>query len=579
MMKKELTRRSFLMGSALAAAGMAAGALTGCTSTGVKGEGSTVPIKWVPSEPESWDYEAEMVVCGCGIGGGCAMIEAHDLGLKVMGIEKSNSMREFAACTWSGGSLCGAGTEHQAASGIPDDNPEDMKKDIQAAGDELGDPELIDAWCKLSGETIDWLMKRCGCQVLDGIRPSEVHITHSRNHNSKPEGSGYGWMVGIENTVKDLGIPVLMETAVTKVHRAANGRVIGVEAKDLNTGKTINVKATKGVLLAMGGYGSNMDVWKYYSPVMKDIMKVAKKVSTSYPYQISGDGYHMLDDLDAYQYPGQSLYGCANVVLDDLGNGDAGILPHRWSKYGAIWLNQEGNRWGNESTFRDYYVTRSWRYITKMVYYMLFDDDLLKSKNGQLYAQPIIDTCTKSGYTKSVYSANTIEEVAEYFDIPGDQAAKTVAEWNEIVTTGGKDPVSDRTEMGAPILKPPFHILEITVSVGTSKAGTMITPKAEVLDNDRKVIPGLYACGEMASQQCHGSARQHISGGCNSTAANFGRYAARAVAGVTDEAATASAKAAMEAGPTRTPEVVDFWDRAASGVAIRELAASGKYLY
>ena len=131
-MSEELSRRSFVSGA------VAAGALGSLASVALADE--TAPaaegLRYVPSEPESWDYETEFLVLGVGIGGGCAMIEAHDLGLDVMGIEKAPDLSNFTACTWSGGALCGFGSETQLASEGDADSIDLWMKDILKAGDE-----------------------------------------------------------------------------------------------------------------------------------------------------------------------------------------------------------------------------------------------------------------------------------------------------------------------------------------------------------------------------------------------------------------------------------------------------------
>lgn len=131
--------------------------------------------------------------------------------------------------------------------------------------------------------------------------------------------------------------------------------------------------------------------------------------------------------------------------------------------------------------------------------------------------------------------------------------------------------------MGRPINKPPYWIFAPGLSIGTAKAGGRITPKAEALDTQRNIIPGLYLCGEMASYQAMGSAHQHITGGCNSNSANFGRIAARAAAGMSDEEADEIDRANIAKGPEGTPEYPQEWDRSANFLRSIELAESGKY--
>lgn len=574
---ESITRRDLIAGAAVAAGtmGAASAALADGGIEPAKGDG----LRYVPSEPDSWDYECEFLVLGVGIGGGCAMIEAHDLGLDVMGIEKAPDMSNFAACTWSGGALCGFGDEVQLASEGEADSIDLWMKDIMKCGDECGDPDIIETWGLHSGLTIDWLIGRVGVEVLPELRLSTEH-TVRRSHNAVPYNGGYGWMRAIENTINNLGLPVLLETAATHLHRNAEGRVVGAQAMDLNTGKTINVHATKGVLLSTNHAGANMKAWAYYSPIQRYMNTHAEQVNSPYPLQILGDGPRMLDEVDGYQYPLQSLYGGDCVRVSETGAGISS-LAYRWSQEASIWLNKQGKRWGKE-TFYEYYTERTWRDNDPKCYYVLTDDEFVQSEKGQENLQTIINAAEKTGCTDGFYKADTIEEVCEHFGIDAEAAAKTLADWNALVESGGVDEefgrgIEEGTSMGRPINKPPYWIFAPGLSVGTAKAGGRITPKAEALDTQRNVIPGLYLCGEMASYQAMGSAHQHITGGCNSNSANFARIAARAVAGVSDEEADAIDRANIEKGPEVEPEHPQEWDREAVFMRSVELAESGKY--
>ena len=318
--------------------------------------------------------------------------------------------------------------------------------------------------------------------------------TVRRSHNAVPYNGGYGWCRAIENTINALGLPVLLETAATKLHRNAEGRVIGAQAMDLNTGDVINVKATKGVLLSTNHVGCNMKGWAYYSPISRYMMEHSELCGSPYPLQILGDGPRMLDEVDGYQYPLQSLYGGDCVKVSERGAG-LSCFCHRWGNDASIWLNKQGKRWGKE-TFYEYYTERTWRDNDPKCYYELVDDEFVKSDVGQENLQMIISTAEKTGYTESYFCADTVEEVCEHFGIDGEQAAKTLADWNALVESGGVDEefgrgIEEGTKMGRPINKPPYWIFAPGLSFGTAKAGGRITPKAEALDTQRNIIPGL----------------------------------------------------------------------------------------
>jgi len=101
--QKRITRREFVKGAAIGAAGVAAaGALASCTPEVVK-ETVEVPvevIKEVPVEvikevevkswlPEKWGQETDVVVVGSGMAGFCAAIEAKRAGADVIVVDKN----------------------------------------------------------------------------------------------------------------------------------------------------------------------------------------------------------------------------------------------------------------------------------------------------------------------------------------------------------------------------------------------------------------------------------------------------------------------------------------------------------
>lgn len=513
-----VSRRDLIKGVTIGAAGAAA---AGMLPVHAAERAASAPPAWSSDVPAHWDRTVEVLILGVGIAGACAAVEAHDLGAEVLAIEKSGQIR--GACSWSGGSLCGAGTRHQKQNGIFDD-VEVMVQDIMRCGDELGDPEIIRAFAALSGETIDWL-EDLGCQLVPGNRASPGIHSIPRNHNVLPEGSGLGWMLGLEGAIKKRGIEVQFETAATRLYRKANGRVVGAQVKTKD-GRTLNCRATKGVLLSTGGIGNNAERWKQYSPVIKEIVEKARKVRGVYPPTANGDGLPMATDAGVYLYPQQATYGGGAVELSPGGPATGSLLPHRWCGVGAVGLNANGVRFWDETSFQDYYVTKKFKNQPGMWQVIMFDDVARQSKDGQTYAQPVIDKVLANGHN-TVQQADTVEALAEKFGIPPQAARKTVDEWNRLVVAGGPDKLTGRSVMGSRLANPPFWGVEVIASFGTSKGGGRINPRAQAVDHYGNVIPGLYCAGEIAYFQVHGSARVHVSGGCNGTGANFGRIAAR----------------------------------------------------
>ena len=154
------------------------------------------PAQWDASLPSTWDREAEMVVVGCGIAGTCALLEGYELGLDALGIEAGDDIKK-CSCKLSGGWFAGACTSLQDDAGIVDD-VELMVKAARNDGGDFGDPDVIRAWCELSGETIDWLWD-LGVDLVPQVfdaKSAELRLSARwpRRHQADPVGDGLGWM-------------------------------------------------------------------------------------------------------------------------------------------------------------------------------------------------------------------------------------------------------------------------------------------------------------------------------------------------------------------------------------------------
>jgi hypothetical protein len=114
------------------------------------------------------------------------------------------------------------------------------------------------------------------------------------------------------------------------------------------------------------------------------------------------------------------------------------------------------------------------------------------------------------------HKADTLEELAdkikryEHQRVPMKYLTETVKKWNTYVDAGA-DPEFGRGK-DAPmhkIDKPPFYAALIAPIWHDSYGGLRINGKAQVLDMEGQVIPGLYAGGEAS-----GGGNQHGLGRC-----------------------------------------------------------------
>lgn len=526
-----ITRKGFIAGAAATAA--AAPALSSLALA--EDETGQVPSRWDSSLPDTWDRSCEMLVLGVGIGGACGLLEGYELGLDVLGVEAGYDIKETAQCRWSGGAFNGCCTSFQESEGI-EDSVDLFVSDVIKAGEFFGDPEIIRAWAEISGSTIDWLYD-LGCDIaksyiLDGpgtgAPVSPVHSVARVYYTNPRNDGGYGWMLGVENAINDYGIEVMYGHRATHLYRNAEGRVVGarVETPD---GGDINIEATKGVLVSCGAYGWDPDLWSRYLPAFGWIRDRADEVLYAIPNTIRGDGIKMLEEVDAHMY-NTYLCGRAGGTKTSADNMcDGNITPWNWAD-GQIQVNPEGKRFYNETSFYDFWEMP---YLDQPGMSMLcvIDDVAYNAEKAQTFAKPRVDKIVAAGIEGEYGEFETLDELAEYFGINAEGLKQTVEEFNARCDEQSEEPDEfGRTLFNMKIETPPFHGIHTHMIFTTPKGGAKITAGGQVVDNTDQPIPGLYAAGEAAMFQCHGDSNVHVVGGCNSSAANFGRISARSIA-------------------------------------------------
>ena len=523
-----LSRRSFT--AAAAGLALACGSVAGAAHADEPASDGQVPPKWDSALPEAWDREAEMVVLGTGIAGCCTAIEGYELGLDVLVVTACGDITD-CSCTLSGGWVCGCNTSLQEEEGI-EDSVETFVKDVRRDGGDFGDPDVIRAWAEISGETIDWLWD-LGCDVVERTYDAATSAgsnSHSvaRDYMTNPTGNGLGWMVGLQGAIEDYGIEVIYNTPATKIFRDASGQVVGVQATPKDGGPAINVRATKGVVVATGGLGTNSDLWGKYSPTIKTIASEARAILSGAPEDVDGSGIELMADVDAYIYPTIANYGGGGIEVAPGEPANAILLPYVWPG-SLIEVNANGERFNDETSFSVYFSEKPYRDQPGMWHVVVFDETARLSSEGQTYAQPILDSCAENGIDATVCGADSIEELAGHFGMDPAVLAATVEDFNARVDSQEPDEFG-RASFGGKIETPPFWGIAQDIVTATSKGGAKINPAGQVIDPDEQPIPGLYAAGECAFFSIHGNGQEHIVGGCNGSAASFGRICARSIA-------------------------------------------------
>ena len=257
-----ISRRTFISGSAIAGT-LAALGLAGCApKTGTEKE---MPATGASTSDISWDEECEVLVVGSGYSGLAAAIEAKNAGADVKIIEKMNRVGGNSA--FAAGDMAVCGSKVQAREGI-EDSVDAFVSDMLIAGLYLNDEEKCRLIAEKSNETWEWSVEM-GC-TWDKDENGEPWLYPYGGHSilctiCQGVGGGSNVTGPLSEKLGEMGVNVETERMLVQLVQNDEGRVIGAvmrdgaSGNDVESGKPVAIHATKGVVLATGGFGRDLE--------------------------------------------------------------------------------------------------------------------------------------------------------------------------------------------------------------------------------------------------------------------------------------------------------------------------------
>ena len=355
-----------------------------------------------------------------------------------------------------------------------------------------------------------------------------------------PTRVGSGLVRALEASARAKGAEVLLRHKMTSIVREgpSAGRVLGVTA--VHDGRTVNIRAAKGVLVATGGSTSNVNLRRTFDPRLTEEYQVAGEPWS----RQSGDG-----EIAAMAV-GASLWGTANQTVEEgIAISKTRHIGCQWGYSSLIWqpdsrifdlarasgltvtdwqdvilVNQTGRRFWSETDARyDFFAAamadtgNGAKRNGGGPIWAIFDQDAVAREEWE----PRPPNVDPDGF---FFTADTIAELAAAIanphqarPMPAAVLEETVARYNRFVDAGGD------ADFGKPnprfkIQTPPFYAAWSTPILHDSLTGLRTNPRAQVMDVHGDVIPGLYCAGES-----QGGFAQHGLGRC----LVFGRIAGR----------------------------------------------------
>lgn len=457
------------------------------------------------------DVVADVLVVGSGFAGLTAALTARRLGATVHVIEKMKGLGGNSVI--SDGVIAAAGTSFQKRQGI-EDSPESMLRDMLRAGRGLSHEPLARAVAFGSAEAFEWLLE-LGVAFQDKVERSGGHAA-SRGHVAGKH-TGAAIIHPLLRHCREEGVAIATQTVLDAFITNQSGRVVGLDVReghdyrDLDSGTPRRIGAARAVVLACGGFGADVAFRSVQDPRLDATVDTTNKPSA------------LAQGLVAAMRLGAAPVQLSRIQLGPWGSPDEkgfgtgpGFASYAAFPYGLVVDPTTGKRFMNELGDRK---ARS--------------DAILALGHP---AVSIADemACEVASYDPAkalrrgvVRRFESTAELGAAYDMPVDALEQTIDSFAAGVAKGEDAAFGKSILADAQPPKPPFYAMRTWPKVHFTMGGLRSDAEARVLDCDGRIIPGLYAAGEVVGGT-HGDSR--LGSAAIAECIVFGRIAGRAAA-------------------------------------------------
>ncbi len=498
------TRRDFLKKGALAGIAAAGGMTLGM---GTKKAGARA----LPT-PEKWDAEYDVIIVGSGFAGLAAGITARENGaekvviLDKMPVNGGNSII-------NGGLLAVVNSKLQKKEGI-EDSVDLYLKDLLAAGRDINHTDLIKTVATEGQDLAEWCSEK-GVEWNPTLEHLGGHSVPRTYLTTVSSGSGIVRPLTKYYTEK-LGGKLQTRTKLTGIVREeTTGRIVGVRVRE---GYNFDYNSTN------GDRGNTTGTEKYYQAKMGVIMATGGFSQDPF-FRGAQDPNLALptDRLDSTNHPGATAeaieemfrVGAMPVHLSWIQSGPWASPNEKGFGVGSSYQIAAGFRFGimvDPKTGKRFMNELGDRRTRSMAMFTVIGDPehpnypitIADSQDGVLAAQTL-EKCLERDV---VLKFDTLEAIADHFNIPKSALNEQIKEYNQYVKKGEDKQFGKPIDKGMkPVEKAPFYVMEGVPKVHHTMGGVMVNTEGRVIETaTQKPIKGLYAAGEVVGGP-HGASR------------------------------------------------------------------------
>lgn len=531
-MSSKLSRRSFLKGAGITALGAAAaGALSGCGNGYVNAaelkDETTQKLgtpSWLGEAPAideasiTETIDVDVVVVGCRTGGLPAVISAAENGAKVLGVEQ---MSAIATPREDLGAI-DSKLQQESFEEFPQFQIDKMEamEDIVRYANGFVNYDLVKLWADESGAMIDWLseiIERDGAFTMrfegsvgtegQGARDKAWATGHSPEKLTDDKDVTFG--TTLRDYAEELGAEFRYDTMLVKCEQNADGRVTGVICRDGNDRHYLRVNASKGVILATGGYVANTEMVE-----ARQAWNNRLKINVPVGGSCTGDGIRAALWCGATIDPiGAAVtFNRACCKPDEVAGSD---LVGKWFWFGEqpfLKVNLNGKRFCNESGPYDYMLHSAFMqpYHT---YVDIWDSDYVEQvrqinevgccrlypfDNGAPSNMPIskmagdFEALIEAGY---IQQADTMEELAQKLNLPVDATVETWERYNQFADAGKDEDYNKEPYRLLKLDHPPYYGVRTGSWFLATIDGCPVNTDMHPVNEAGEQIDGLYMVG------------------------------------------------------------------------------------
>ena len=559
-----ISRRTFVAGAAIATA--AASATTVASVTSASAEEASEPPTWLGAEPDDGEIaktlECDLLIVGAGNAGMSAAATASDEGVDFLLAEAFDSVQDTRH--WIGA----VNSRFTYEAGVEVDVPR-LQYELARYASFKCNQRVHKMWIDESAEMVEWLepmMTEAGWVLtVDTALGGEIEPTHASGNYIPPV--QHMFIDPQTMSCMQTELPHRNEVLLHHIEAAGNGeRILWnhelvklVHADGTVTGAifstdegNVQVNASKGVVLATGGYSANHDMLAALAPVVPTC-------TTTFSASPKCKGVGIKAGIWA---GGVKDTECAPMIFDrgpvvpgvKCGFDETGLFPaslvdplNFLGSQPFMKVALDGRRFVNESCPYDFTCFAAAQHEGG-VWCSIMDGDVEAD-----IVRFATDGCSKvmpqilaSGVPfEALYGdliaaglmikADSIEELAEKIGFAGEAKDTFLAEveryngfYDEQVDEDFAKPAYRLSQLRTP----PFYAQWFGGTLLTTCDGLRIDENMRVIDADCRPIEGLFAVGDCSGSYFSGNYPEYIIGAALGRTLTEGRHVVRKVAGV-----------------------------------------------